>query len=421
MQLADIDRLIAGRGYRFTFPSEIEAAYDAHRARFRQRLSNALLLPTLLCYNVFLFVDYLLLPGTFWLSAALHFFVVSPLIVFSAFALRKENDPRKRDYYVALGPIAIVAQILFIYALNHTSEAAQHCQYLAIVVLIFMNVLLRLEYDQALVTSCFGFALYVGTLFATGAPLPVLTIGVMAAGAALYLSLSANRQMQRDARHGFLRAMQDKLRVDQAQTEAELDVLTGLYNRRRLDAVFGDLEATTSHLPVAVLMVDVDHFKRFNDENGHLAGDACLKRVANALLGKVRKDQDLVVRFGGEEFLVFLVNMLPENALMIGEELRAEIEALRIFHADGKTPITVSIGVMSDRISRGAQESLIAGADAALYSAKQAGRNQIWPPCAERRSDELAEGLESDEREGVRDAIKNLQALGDKMANVAVV
>ena len=227
--------------------------------------------------------------------------------------------------------------------------------------------------------------------------------------------------MQRDARHGFLRRMQDKLRIEAARTEAQRDALTGLFNRRRLEAVFARLAAQSSKLHAAVLMIDVDHFKQFNDQNGHLSGDVCLRRIADLLLGAIRKEHDLVVRFGGEEFLILLPGTKAADASRVADRIRTEIEALGILHADGTKPVTVSIGVAVGEISAGSPESLIAGADAALYSAKQAGRNRVWPPPLPAPAEGLAEGLEGDQREGVGNAFQDLQTLGDEMADVAVV
>ena len=420
MQLDHVDRLISERGYRFAFPQSVETAYHAYRSRFRRRLSVAMLAPTLICYNVFLVVDYVLLPQTFWLSVALHVFVVSPIILLSALCMQADCDPHTQDVCTALGPLAMIGQIMVIYALS-ASEAAQHYHYLAIFVLIYMNLLFRMEYGHAAAASAFALSVYIGTLLVAGAPLPVLVIGLMASGAACYLSLSGNRQMQRDARHGFLRHMQDKLRIEEARTEASRDALTGLFNRRRLDAAFAEMAAESPELPVAVLMIDVDHFKQFNDQNGHLAGDLCLRAIADLLLCLVRKDRDLVVRFGGEEFLVLLPSTSPDDALRVAERIRVEIEALGIRHADGKTVVTVSIGAIVDDMRAGSPETLIAGADAALYAAKQAGRNRVWPPPLPYPAEDLSESLEGDEGEGVGHALENLQPLGDEVADVAVV
>ena len=419
MQLDQVDQLILDRGYRLAFPESVEAAYHAHRLRFRQRLSNAVIGPSLVCYNVFLVVDYLLLPETFWLSVAIHLFVVSPIILLSSVCMQSDCDHRTQDLCTALGPVAMICQVMVIYALND-NEAAQHYQYLAIFILIYMNLSFRLEYDHAIIASAFVLAVYNGTLLASGTPLPVLIIGMMASGAACYLSLSGNRQMQRDARHGFLRHMQDKLRIEEARTEAERDALTGLFNRRRLEAVFARLATQTPKRPAAVLMIDVDHFKQFNDQNGHLAGDLCLRRIAELLPSLIRKEDDLVVRFGGEEFLVLLPATTAEDASRIAERIRAEVEALGILHADGGMRVTVSIGVTVDEITAGSPSGLIAGADAALYAAKQAGRNRVWPTPLTVPKD-LPESLEGDEREGIGHSLQDLQPFGDEVADVALV
>ncbi|MBO0663574.1 diguanylate cyclase [Jiella sp. MQZ9-1] len=378
MDLVEVEQLISGRAYRGPFPPEIEAAYDAYRLRYRRRLIQALIVPSLVCYNVFLVVDYVLLPATFWLSVAIHLLFVSPIIVVSSLGLRDRWSLRKRDLCVALGPLAICAQIMVIYTLN-TGSAAQHYQYLAILVLMYMNLLFRIEYDQAIIASAVALLIYVSALLIARAPVPVLVVGIMAVAATAYLSLSCNLQMQRDARHGFLRRLQEQLRFESAQTAAERDALTGLYNRRRLDTAFARICNAETDEFAAILMIDVDHFKRFNDENGHLTGDQCLRRVARVLLDAVRSKDDLVIRFGGEEFLILLPATSLAEALMIAERIRCEVEQLTILHADGATRVTVSIGAMASRLRPGMQDSLIADADRALYEAKQAGRNRVWP------------------------------------------
>ncbi|MCE7027640.1 GGDEF domain-containing protein [Jiella avicenniae] len=420
MQLDHVDRLILERGYRLAFPQSVETTYHAYRSRFRRRLSTAMLGPTLVCYNVFLVVDYVLLPETFRLSVALHFLLVSPIIILSSLCMQSDCDPRTQDVCTALGPLAMIGQIMVIYSYS-ASEAAQHYHYLAIFVLIYMNLLFRMEYWHAIVASAFALMVYVGTLIVAGAPLPVLVIGMMASAAAAYLSLSGNRQIQRDARHGFLRRMQDKLRIEEAKTEASRDALTGLFNRRRLEAVFAELALGSSSSTIAILMIDVDHFKQFNDQNGHLAGDLCLREIADLLVRLTRRDRDLVVRFGGEEFLVLLRSTSPDDALRIAERIRMEIEGLGMRHADGETAITVSIGAMVDDVRTVSPETLIAAADAALYAAKQAGRNRVWPPPPPDPAGDLSESLEGNEREGVGHPLQNLKPFRNEVADVAIV
>jgi len=173
----------------------------------------------------------------------------------------------------------------------------------------------------------------------------------------------------------------------QARQEAETDTLTGAFNRRFLDS-FLDKQAQSTlrhHQPLGVLMMDLDHFKTFNDRHGHPAGDAVLRLFARTAHETVREG-DLVARYGGEEFTVVLPNADRVTALEIAERIRdrfTSVSAADLAAAGlpGVVPpaVTVSIGVaVAPNDGRHAAE-LIRAADAALYQAKQTGRNRVMP------------------------------------------
>lgn len=159
------------------------------------------------------------------------------------------------------------------------------------------------------------------------------------------------------------------------------DPLTGLANRRHFD------EALTSewnravrekHL-LAVVMLDIDHFKAFNDSRGHAAGDACLRKVAQALRGHCARPGDLVCRWGGEEFAVILPATDAAGAGHVARALVEVVRALGIEHgkSDAAPCVTISAGSASAVPSNvGSAAALVEQADAALYEAKRAGRNQ---------------------------------------------
>jgi diguanylate cyclase (GGDEF)-like protein len=165
---------------------------------------------------------------------------------------------------------------------------------------------------------------------------------------------------------------------DALRTMAMADPLTGLANRRQLDAVLG-MELARSERTggsVSCLMLDVDHFKTFNDRFGHDAGDAVLRAVGSALLQATR-DRALAFRVGGEEFLVLMPDVSVEQAQTRAEEIRTKIKALTVQH-NGKElgPVTVSLGLASTPEICPA-EVLVQTADAALLRAKQAGRDRV--------------------------------------------
>jgi diguanylate cyclase (GGDEF)-like protein/PAS domain S-box-containing protein len=167
---------------------------------------------------------------------------------------------------------------------------------------------------------------------------------------------------------------------------ATRDGLTGLANRRCFDDTLRAewARAMRQHQPLSLLMVDVDNFKAFNDTNGHLGGDECLKRIAGAVASEMRAN-DLVARYGGEEFAVILPNQSLKGAAIVAERIRARVEQLQVPHGrDAGKHVTVSIGAATAIGALDAEPSaLVATADAALYRAKHMGRNRISLPVTE--------------------------------------
>jgi len=167
---------------------------------------------------------------------------------------------------------------------------------------------------------------------------------------------------------------------------ATRDGLTGLANRRCFDDTLRAewARAMRQHQPLSLLMVDVDNFKAYNDANGHLGGDECLKRIAAAVASEMRAN-DLVARYGGEEFAVILPNQSLKGAAIVAERIRSRVEQLRVQHdRDDSKHVTVSIGAATAIAAMGAEPSqLVAIADAALYRAKHMGRNRISLPVTE--------------------------------------
>ena len=166
------------------------------------------------------------------------------------------------------------------------------------------------------------------------------------------------------------------------QRQVMLDGLTGIANRRCFDITLLKefRRAARSQTPLATLMIDVDHFKKFNDLYGHPAGDACLRSIAEAAVAQVRRPADLVARYGGEEFVVLLPDTDPAGAMAMAERIRLSIQSLGITHAGNPAAVaTVSIGVGVGWPQTGQDDTagLMAAADAALYRAKAAGRNVV--------------------------------------------
>jgi diguanylate cyclase (GGDEF)-like protein len=176
---------------------------------------------------------------------------------------------------------------------------------------------------------------------------------------------------------------QSKLRIAYEQMEelATTDPLTGVKNRRRFDEHL-EVEWARAYRKqdrIAMLMIDADHFKSYNDTFGHQAGDECLRAIARAAGAMERRSTDLLARYGGEEFALLLPTSSAAGALVIAEAIRASVEALNERQdSELKRRVTVSIGCASMAPAAGlTPEMLIDASDQALYRAKQRGRNRV--------------------------------------------
>jgi diguanylate cyclase (GGDEF)-like protein len=162
---------------------------------------------------------------------------------------------------------------------------------------------------------------------------------------------------------------------DKLEELATTDALTGLKNRRKFDsAIEAEWRRAARHgTPLALLMIDADHFKSYNDSHGHQAGDQVLVGVAICISDSVRRAGDCVARYGGEEFAVLLPGLGSDDALLVAEKIRLKVQQW----SDDPTVTTVSIGVASLTPSASMEWSvLVKAADEALYAAKAGGRNR---------------------------------------------
>lgn len=208
-----------------------------------------------------------------------------------------------------------------------------------------------------------------GALSSDGSQGPV---DVVAAAARL---LEANRGLQHDLSEARAEIQTQRGQLETYMEQALTDSLTGLANRRSFDQ---ELSRRVSHQhrqgpPLSLLLVDVDHFKRFNDEHGHQAGDAVLSQVADVLTESTRQ-MDFLARYGGEEFGVVLPGTTLDEAKVVAERIRGAVERQAFQYRGRELRVTVSAGLAeADRTEE--EAALLGRADGALYAAKNAGRN----------------------------------------------
>lgn len=199
---------------------------------------------------------------------------------------------------------------------------------------------------------------------------------------------SAQLQKQVDEKTQELNDMLEYLQHSNRRLERDSlsDPLTSLGNRRYLDSVFRETiyQCAQHRSSLGVLVIDADHFKQINDNHGHLAGDECLRRIASILNKFCRRNLDILVRFGGEEFVMLLPATDVEGVLKVAESMRRTVQQTPVRFGDKRIAVTVSVGVNVTVPSLDSTpEALMEAADSALYLAKRNGRNRIevCPSC----------------------------------------
>jgi diguanylate cyclase (GGDEF)-like protein len=190
----------------------------------------------------------------------------------------------------------------------------------------------------------------------------------------------ARRELAQALADGVSLALANLALREKLRNQALRDELTGLHNRRFLEEALPRLVAHAERrgAPLAVLMLDLDHFKQVNDRYGHAAGDAVLREVGALLLARLRR-MDMACRYGGEELLVVIPDCSAQEALARAHELCANVRALRERTDSGLPPVTVSIGVAAWPEHGEQMAKVIEAADAALYAAKRQGRDRAMP------------------------------------------
>ena len=188
-------------------------------------------------------------------------------------------------------------------------------------------------------------------------------------------------QLRREMIKRMLREQELERLARKLEKMSNLDGLTGLANRRCFDdtLVREWVRNGREDLPLGLLMIDIDHFKQYNDALGHVDGDACLRTVAEAISLATRRPADLVARYGGEEFAIILPNTDFDGAQAVADNIHENLAKAGIKHPDSRIGgfVTVSIGVSSGIPTCGTTpEHLLSNADRALYQAKQGGRNR---------------------------------------------
>ena len=365
------------RGFRFLrFCPEIEACFRKDYAAERVRLAVIWGIIGTLIYDLVYFGDRTMMADVFSGLVTARFFIFTPFVIACILAVRRWPNAALYDglsvAIAVLGvtlPMVVATQsespYLFVYQ-NGNSAA-----------FLFFVIALRPRFPAILIGLVLMCASHFITTSLTGAFDAVTYSGIVTfyVTLSIFLAVSAYFLEQKD-RQSFLNQLRGSLLYQQLEHNADRDELSGLLNRRSLARVRDTLWSDASH-SIAAILLDIDHFKRFNDVHGHIEGDACIRAVSQCILTNADEAAH-VFRFGGEEILVLSVGHTSLQALAQAERIRAAIEGLAIPHRGLEDScVTVSLGVALAFPLVTTLERLLQDADAALYEAKRLGRNTV--------------------------------------------
>lgn len=387
-----IDQTLAARLLNPRFPRQLEHRFTEDTAR--ERLQTLTIAGTLVAFvmNLFLIADRAMLPDVFEQALAVRLWIFTPICLVGMWIMSNTPNVLAREL-MAIGACALACMVhVYLCTASASPHAAAYTTGLSMIML-YTNVFVRPRFWMAVFATGVVLACYVMSLWLVQGHTPALSIpiGLILLSTAQF-TLFYLYTLEREERQSYLlslrhRLLQQELTAANQRLEkvSRSDALTQVANRRHFDEFLGKLwaRAQGEDTEVAIMMLDVDHFKAFNDHYGHPAGDVCLVQVAASLERSLRRPGDLLARYGGEEFIAVFSRTPLAQAQAVAERVRRGVEALAVPHEGSVTHgrVTVSIGVASMRTQdrHATPQRLIALADEALYQAKNRGRNRVWP------------------------------------------
>lgn len=375
--------------HREKFPAEVEAAFQDEMDRMRQGRIRRTGLVGVLLYSAFAISDRMMVPDTYEQAWAIRFLLVVPLLLYCTLFAYKIPRISWRETLLSVTLLVTCLSVPWIAGMSQHPNAEHYHTGVTLIVL-FGNIVLRLRRRTAIVTSALMAIVYAITLSGIGGMPPEVRFNSwLFFLTAVIISLIANFRMDQDQRRAYMARMREQERNRELSHAVELlqkisaeDSLTQVANRREFERRLAIewKRARRDGNALALIMIDVDCFKSFNDHYGHLAGDAALQQIAATLRAIPQRAADLVARYGGEEFVVLLPSTDAEHAAMVAEHMRQAIIDLQIPHATSRVApgVTASFGVAAMYPTGDEQpQALIAAADAAVYAAKEKGRNRV--------------------------------------------
>lgn len=394
-----VDQAIAQGFALLSFPRDLETLFlqDGEARRFLMMVVAGLF--AIGVFGAMLAADYMMTPEVMPVAIVLRGAVFPPFIVLGLFVARKLRLPAVNEWLIALaGLVAAVIEAAIMMS-SHSPWAFARVVELNIVI-VYTCAIARFWPAATVAAAVALLHLY---LVSTMPDVTGLLVGstTLLLAASIVFVLYGNYRLEHNERMAFLlqareQALHSALTAahERLTRMATTDALTDVANRRYFETFLGECwsRAQQQDLCLSLIIVDIDYFKPYNDHYGHQAGDKCLISVAQALRACIRRPNDLLARWGGEEFVIVMMDADADAAAAAAERIRLAVAGLGLVHeASGCAPfVTVSGGWATCRpsaheLAQTSQDELVQLADEALYRAKSGGRNRV---CA----GELAQG-----------------------------
>lgn len=346
---------------------------------------------SIVIYNLVCITDYLTLTSLFSKILILRLLIVTPVLIIISFSIFIPAFHKYIEYV-----IGIIVGILII----HTIIILDYCHYSDICFynIVWMtlippalNIILRVNFFHALIYSAiiFIFQLLMISIKYYRWPASMTVNLILYHFMIIVISIIANYYITKRKRGHFLNKMLlqiNSISLEKANQEltrlSNMDNLTGLKNRGYFDDIIEQewRSAVREKKPVSLIFIDIDYFKKYNDNYGHQSGDKCIKLIADIIRQYSRRPLDLCARYGGEEFVILLPHLTLKEAVEHAERIKKSISNLNIKHSfsDVSSSVTVSLGVAGIvPVKNTSPDLLIKAADRALYKAKANGRNKV--------------------------------------------
>lgn len=370
------------------FPNEVDKAYRKLSFHADKQKNILFFLIGLFFYDAFIFMDKLMIYDVHELAMKLRFFFVTPVAVLCLALIYYAKKPVTMDIAVNTCLLTSCAAIFMMVNSSSSEMAPQYHSGLFLISLAGLLVM-KTSFKSKILLSFLLMVLHLfffqfNTNIAYYSKINIFSVLMTT----IFISLISIAEIEFRTRKDFIAALLQEITTETLLEKnkflkvlSNMDELTGLANRRFFDMHLKRLVSNIGNgiFPIAVLYMDLDNFKNYNDTYGHLKGDNALKRVASVLKFSTNRKFDLCARFGGEEFLIILPFTSQNEAFVVAEKIRTSIQDLKIENKiDGSHGhLTLSIGISFLKDNETDVQTIIDEADQALYHAKNSGRNRV--------------------------------------------